>query len=420
MPNRLTQAIAMPGEPSRPYLKPHDIFRYLTNPAEHLSIKRTREIEAYEVKRGLILQTRSGRNLGPSVLVDEYLANFVLSDDLIRIWVSDYRMRFYVAAYLLSSTGRALLRRDKSGSVIDHLSVPHIAAQEIPLLDDDLIDEVSEKVAEAFLLTEEARLELTEQLRAYEAQLPNPARTSAASKGWVVPFDKLSSRLDAACYDPWVAQVRNELLAAGGAPLDDFAEVRKPPGRYKTNYVGSRHGIPFLSGTQILQLQVVNQRYMSRKSFKDPDYYKLEPGWSVYQADGRAQESLGFPAMVLEDRAGWAASGHVGRLIPKSDTNAGWLWLSACTWQAQVQIKALASGSVVDSTYPSDMRNVVLPPAGGVDGEAVETAWAKFSLARNQTRKAVQTIDDALAVLSRATTDELGPNYASSGDPEVE
>ncbi|HEX5307512.1 MAG TPA: hypothetical protein VFW38_00335 [Solirubrobacteraceae bacterium] len=409
MPNRLTQVTAVPGEASRPYLKPHDLFRYLTNPADRLSVTRTRDIEAYEVRRGMILQTRSGRNLGPGVLVDEYLADFVVSDDLIRIWVDDSRMRFYLAAYLLSSTGRALLRRDKSGSVIDHLSVSHVAAQEIPLLSSDVFDEISETMAEAFLLVEEARLELTEQLRGYEAQLPSPSCSAPGPTGWTVNNTQLLGRLDAASYDPWIAQIRDEMLAAGGAPVGDHAEVLKPPGRYKTNYVDAAYGLPFLSGTQILQLEVVNQRYMSPKAFVDADSYKLEPGWSVYQADGRAQESLGFPAMVLGDRRGWAASGHVGRLVPRDGTNAGWLWLAVSTWQVQVQLKALASGSVVDSTFPSDMQSVVLPPAGDVDGDAVTAAWSKFSEARHRKRVALQILDDELAALSGVAADVVGP-----------
>jgi hypothetical protein len=413
MPNRLTQVTAAPGEVSRPYLKPHDLFRYLTNPSDHLSLKRTKNIEAYEVQRGMILQTRSGRNLGPSVLVDEYLTDFVVSDDLVRIWVDDPQVRFYVAAYLLSPTGRALLRRDKSGSVIDHLSVPHVAAQEIPLLPSPVLDEVSKTMAEAFLLIEEARLELTEQLRIYEAKLPGSPRAAPGPTSWTVHASQLSGRLDAASYDPWIDQIRDEMLAYGGAALANFAEVRKPPGRYKTNYVGAAYGIPFLSGTQVLQLEVVNQQYMSQKAFADPDAYRLEPGWSVYQADGRAEESLGFPAMVLDDRRGWAASGHVGRLVPRDGTNAGWLWLAASTWQVQVQLKALASGSVVDSTFPSDMESVILPPVSDVDGDTVTAAWSKFGEARDRKRLALQILDDGLTALSGVAADEIRADDAA-------
>ena len=103
--------------------------------------------------------------------------------------------------------------------------------------------------------------------------------------------------------------------------------------------------------------------------------------------------------MVPSDRDGWLASGHVGRLVPRDGTDPGWLWLAARTWQAQVQIKALASGSVVDSTYPPDMEGVILPPDTGVDGAAIVDAWERFARARAAEAEAVALVDDALAAL---------------------
>jgi len=79
-------------------------------------------------------------------------------------------------------------------------------------------------------------------------------------------------------------------------------------------------------------------------------------------ADGRAEKGLGVVAYVTSDRDGWLASGHVGRLAPNDGIHPTLLWLAARTWQVQVQIKALASGSVVDSTFPADMARVILPP----------------------------------------------------------
>lgn len=79
-------------------------------------------------------------------------------------------------------------------------------------------------------------------------------------------------------------------------------------------------------------------------------------------ADGRSEKSLGVPSLVTESREGWVASGHVGGLVPKEGTDPGWLWLAARTTHVSLQLKALASGSVVDSTFPEDAASIVLPP----------------------------------------------------------
>jgi hypothetical protein len=399
-PSRFKRAYAGRGEASIPYLAPHDAFQYLADDTERLSVRRTENLDRYRISRGLILQTCSGRNLGPSVLVDDYLARFATSHDVIRIEIDDERLRHYTAAFLRSHTGQGLLRRDKSGSVIDHITVGHVEAQEVPLLDDPIIDRVADLISRSFELVEEARLMLADGLDTYENALPNPRRDVPAKQGWTVNAGQLTGRLDAASYDPWVAQVRDELLACGGRPVSEVADVLKPPGRYKTVYVTEGHGHPFMSGTQILQLVLAKRQFMADRAFRDSSLYELRRGSSVFMADGRAEKDLGVVAMIPADRDGWLASGHVGRLVPHADTNPGWLWIAARTWHAQVQIKSLASGSVVDSTYPADMEGVILPPEIGVDAPGIAEAWEKFAHARTDEADASALIDETLAEIS--------------------
>lgn len=402
-PSRFKRAYAARGEESVPYLSPHDAFQYLADDTERLSLRRSENLDRYRITRGQILQTCSGRNLGPSVLVDDYLARFVGSHDVIRIEIDDERLRYYTAAFLRSHTGQELLRRDKSGSVIDHITVGHVEAQEVPLLEDGVIDRVAALVSRSFQLVEQARLTLADGLAAYESVLPAPLRASPAKHGWTLTAKQLKGRLDAASYDPWVAKIRAELVACGGQPVRDVADVVKPPGRYKTVYVGEGHGRPFMSGTQILQLVLAKRQFMAERAFRDIALYELRRGSTVFMADGRAEKDLGVVAMIPPDRDGWLASGHVGRLMPHADTDPGWLWIAARTWHAQLQIKSLASGSVVDSTYPADMEGVILPPDTGVDGRAIANAWEKFACARAHEAEAIALIDDELAAITGVT-----------------
>jgi hypothetical protein len=100
--------------------------------------------------------------------------------------------------------------------------------------------------------------------------------------------------------------------------------------------------------------------------------------------------------MITSDRDGWLASGHVGRLISKTGVDAGWLYLAVRSWAAQIQLKSLASGSVVDSTFPWDMECVMLPPRDSVDGKAVQTAWEKFAGAQRAEDEALSLVEQAL------------------------
>jgi hypothetical protein len=407
MPGRLKQAPAAPGEDSRPYIKPHDLFQYLPGTHAELSTRKTKKIDDYAVESGWLLQTRSGRNLGLNALVDDDLARYVVSDDLIRVHVEDARMRYYATAFLRSRTGHGLLRRDKSGSVIDHVSPQQVEALEVPLAPEDVIDAVSSLMERSFERRQECRRVLRDAIAAYEAQLPVVERPTPLSAGWSVRSNSVKKRLDAASYDPLVAEVREQLLKVGGVRLDSVADARKPPGRYKTIYVGPGHGLPFMSGTQILQYAFSKPQYMAPRAFKDVEAYKLQQGWSTYMADGRSEKNLGVPAMVVSTREGWIASGHVGRLVPRPGTHPGWLWLAARTWHFAVQIKSLASGSVVDSTFPDDAASIVLPPYLDTDGDAVIAAWEGFAEAQNLEVEAIMLLDAALADISGVGDEEL-------------
>src|SRR5205085_8966485 len=97
-PNRFKRAYAAAGEGHVPYLRPYDVFSYLPEPADFLSADRTEKLDDYRLKKGMILQTCSGRNLGPAVLVDEFLSRFVLSHDMIRVEIEAETLRFDVLA----------------------------------------------------------------------------------------------------------------------------------------------------------------------------------------------------------------------------------------------------------------------------------------------------------------------------------
>lgn len=389
-PARTKRYLAAPGEPSLPYLRPYDVFSYLPEAADYVSARRTKT-EIYQVRKGDILQTRSGRNLGPAVMADEYLSRFVLSDDMIRITVDDEATRHYVLAYLKSATGQAMLRRSKTGSVIDHLSEKQVAGQEVPIFGPAIFREISTKMGEAVGLRSEARLELQSLIEEYDSKLPRIERQQPMREGWTVRSTVFAGRLDVAFYDPVVGQVKRDLRAIGGVPVSDVAKVAML-GRYKRLYTTPPFGRPIISGAQLLQSKPIHPQQILPQSFNRVEDFELVPGTIAYPSDGRAEEGLGTPVVVTEDRRGWLASNMVGRIFPNDDVKLGWLYLALQSRHAQMQFKATASGSVVDHTYPENMESVILPPELDVDMANVKAAWDKFS-------KAQVAEDEAVAMM---------------------
>ena len=93
-------------------------------------------IEMLRVKEGDILITRSG-TIGKVTYATKDLAeNYLISDDLVRIRVSDPQLRAYLVAYFTSSTALSLMLLDEYGSVQQHLQPRHIQEMLIPVPDD--------------------------------------------------------------------------------------------------------------------------------------------------------------------------------------------------------------------------------------------------------------------------------------------
>jgi len=397
---------AKPKEKALPYLRPYDVFDYLPVPADNLSVKGTRQIEALKLQHGSIVLPASGRNLGPAVAVDSYLAGFLLSHDAIRVLPNSTADGFYLLAFINSPTGQSLIRGNITGSVIDHIGAVDIAGLPVPLLPKDVREAVRALMAASVRTREKSRLtlhRLTEDL-AHSLSFP-PRRRSA--EGWTVQARDLGSRIDAAPYHPTVRQSAVILQTSGGRPSGDIAQARKPASRYKAYHVNAEFGWPFLAGGQIRQARVIAPKHMAERVFKDPDWYRLKQGEVIFAADGRADEGLGLPVMVTPDRHGWLASEHVMRMRAKPGNHPGSLYLALTIPHVQQQIQALACGSVVDTLYEGDIDSIVLPQVADQAGEKAAQAWEDFATAQCLEHRAISLFEAALNDSSVVSNDVL-------------
>lgn len=393
-PSRFKRVYSAPGEEYVSYLRPYDVFEFLPPEADRLSAKRTENLDDYRIQAGDLLQTCSGRNLGPLTIADQYLARFALSHDMIRMTIEDETDRYYTLTVLQSPTGQALLRGDLNGSVIDHITTEQVSRVQIPFID-SIKDDVAGLMREAVETREAARITLRSVVENINEKYPSEPNKPFRD-GWTVRASDLGTRLDAAFHLQHVGDLRGRLAAERGVELREAADIVKPSGRPKLYYVGPEEGTPFLSGRQILQLDVVGAKNIAARSIDKDGGYGLGKGWVTFQADGRAEESLGYPSVVLEERADWFASGHVGRAIPKVDGHTGWIWASMASDIVQQQIAALACGSVVDALYESDLEKVLIPPLDAVDAKAAQNAWDDLSVSAKKSAEAIGIVESTL------------------------
>lgn len=384
-PNRNTLVYAGEGEEYVPYIQPYDILEFLPSERARLSIHQN-DLTTLQVSEGTILQTCSGRNLGPLVIADTYLEQFVLGSDLIRIDVFDKKTRFYVFAFFSTWIGQALLHSSKTGSVIDHLSIKDIERIKIPIIEKDVMDEVIVHIETSVNAYSEARRELSNLITSFNSFIDVSRNNTKLAKGWTCSFKDFykNGRIDAAFYDPATIRAVEKLKTKGGILLSEMAEVVKPKGRYKTNYVESDYGTPLISGRQLLQNQVVGMKHLPFSSSDKYEDFMLHNEYVAYPADGRVEGRLGTPVYITNNRDGWFASGHIGRVVAKEGVSSGYIYLALSHPVVKAQIHALACGSVVDAVYPEDVAKIIVPPYIDFPYKKVIDAWEKFDKAENE------------------------------------
>ncbi|WP_157845498.1 hypothetical protein [Kitasatospora phosalacinea] len=398
-PGRFKRTYAADGEEFVSYLRPYDVFDYLPFEADRLSRGRTENLDNYLIRAGDLLQSCSGRNLGPLAIADAHLAKFALSHDMIRVSIDDQIDRFYTLAFLRTPTGQHLLRGDLSGSVIDHITVDQVAGISIPFVR-SVQREVSDLMRYATELRERARIRLDRLMQDFSAKLPDPAIGKQRSEGWTLKAGGLNGRLDAAFHDPAVAEIRAALKEIGGVRVRDVAESFIP-GRYRRYYVEAEHGRPIVSGRQLLQSLPVNLRYIAGRSFEFSGY-ELAEGMIAFGAEGRAEERIAQPALIASDRSGWLANNHVMRVQPNPGINSGWLYLAFAAPQIQMQVKACSAGSVVDAVNPSDLGEVILPPVDDLFGGSASECWEDFAEASKAESRAINLLESEIVALTQA------------------
>ena len=409
-PPRFARVYAAPAEPGVPYLRPYDVFDYLPDASDRLATLRNQDIDRLTIAHGDLLQTCSGRNLGPVTIADETMAGIALSHDMIRISAREPATRAFLLAYLKSNIGQALLRRGRSGSVVDHITVPDVASLPVAVpsggLFDDIVAHAKLSMEEASIARQALRRLVTKYARADESGplegvtdvtgevvTASAAREGRNARGtcWSVRASALPERLDAGYYAPKVEAARRRAVS-DGARLGDLASAHLPV-RYKRYYVEAEHGRPILSGRQLLQYEPVNLRYVSDRSFKDPALYELAEGMTVFGAVGRAEGKQGAPALITPERSAWLASNDVMRLRPRAGVDAAGLWLAVASAEARLQLNALSFGSVVDHMNPGDVENIWVPQVDPADAVSAKDAWLRFSNAAVEMEHAVALLE---------------------------
>lgn len=168
-------------------------------------------------------------------------------------------------------------------------------------------------------------------------------------------------RLDASFYNPRVAEAL-DVLRHSGLTLKTLGEVTERifiPPRFKRIYVKKTHGVPFLQGGHVVHFQPANIKYLSLTAHERIERWIIEAGWVLVTCSG----TIGRVTIAPPSWHQWAASQHILRIIPKTDSPcpSGYICAYLSSELGQAQLTSQIYGAVVDEITEEQARSVLIP-----------------------------------------------------------
>lgn len=392
-----------------PFLLPSQITEIMPEPVKFISPRTAVDIESAKVTRGQILMTRSGTVGVVSFACGAY-EGLALSDDIIRITARAWPGCLY--AYLKSDVARAMVGTSHYGAVIKHIEPAHLDEVLIPNAPAALQEKIHDLIARSFELRDESNDLMRQAWHGLQEAfaLPNAADEEIMGKRtsvlhFSVSSDQLDGRFDASYHLPAVGVIKRILVdnAREVTTVGDGRISRKVvlPKRFKRVYVEKDHGVVFVGGSEIGELDPESRdsgrRYLSR--FYHGQMIKRELAFVANSTLITCSGTVGRVAIVPRHWHGWAGSQHIIRVLPANDDVAGYLyaWLSSA-W-GRMCIRRCIYGAVIDEIDARQVARVVMPlcrdgKLQSAINEAVLDANGRRAEAYRLEREALRVLND--------------------------
>jgi type I restriction enzyme S subunit len=359
-PPRVKRYYTNKASEGTPYLTSSETQWFIRKP-EYILSKKLRNLAEWYVKDGWILLTRSG-TVGLLILATRDLEKYILSEHMIRIVPKEDTLTGYLYAYLSSWFGQTYISKEIFGGVVEEVEPHHIQTIPVPKLPDEIQKIIHSNIIRVSDIREKARSMLLNAEELVYEKLGIPKLSLDVSRqSFTVNSIDLDMRFDASFHDPILKTVKDKLKASQ-LPLRrlDDKEVSTSifiPNRFKRTYVDKDFGVPFLSGTNIIQTKPHNLKYLSRRT-RHLENYLLGEGTILVAARG----TIGRIMPVTKSTSGWAASDNIARIIPNKDkVNYGFLTCFLNTAYGQTQLVGQTAGSMVNLIQPSHIGEVQVP-----------------------------------------------------------
>lgn len=403
-----------------PFFTFSDILEWDPAPTMYLSRKYEVNLDSYIVQEGWILLSRAG-TIGNTMIVGPELAGKAIANHAIRIVPKNHEFGFLIYLLLSGSVGRQVISSLSYGAVVDVIKPAQLENIPIPKLEHLIMSRLASIVSQSMVARSQA-IELLSQAKNlvmncnYLKQLSNYEHLEQQAQPEPECFSIHSSsvtdgnisgseyRLDAHYYNPTAKQAVANIKNCGAEvkTVGEVAERVLMGPRFKRNYVESDHGVPFLSGKNIVQIRPTNLNYLSNLQISDMEELIVKRGWTLVTCSG----TIGRTCFVWENYEEYAASQHILRVIPdESKIDSGYLYAFLSSRYGYEQILRYRHGSVIDEVTDKQIERVLVPCPSRKDQEAIGNIVRE---AYEKRAEAIRLEDEAQEILMNELTKAQG------------
>jgi type I restriction enzyme S subunit len=358
-----------------PFLSSSDMMEARLAPDRYVSSLLSRNLDSLIVRENTILISRSG-TIGNVAFCGRDFDGVAVTEHAIRVIPNSPSYRGLLYSFLLCPAGQFLIKRSRSGSVVESIYESDVSSLLVPVLPRELRDHLTELVQQVSTLRANGNglLDQAEAEVQRQSGLPSLADIGRAQRIGSLSSAQIfnlrsdevfgrenqfgSVRLDATYYDRTATKLRNIILGAGGKELGSvLLGVRNSRLRKRLYVDDPSDGVPMIGGKQLMQVRPSDVNYLSKALTRNLQEETVRTGWTLVSCGG----TLGRTLFVHRNFEGWAVSQHVMRLLPdESQVWPGYLYAFVASPYGQIQVAQRSYGSVIPELRDFQFHSIAI------------------------------------------------------------
>lgn len=356
-----------------PFYLPSQLGEINPRPTKYISESTYKSIQGIEIKPNAFLLSRSG-TIGKCSISSRTTIGKVYSDDVIRVFFNSSYDLGYVYAFFCTPIGQQLLQNNNYGAVIQHIEPEHLKNIIIPDAPDLIKKKIHDLVIESYELRDQSNELMDDAERILYQELNLPPIEDLKPKyfdehvdlrNYTTKLSQLDLRLDCSYHTPEIL-IAKEIINKNCkelVPLKDKRLSNKifTGNRFTRVFVDSKHGVPYLNGKQLLELDPngFDKKYLSFSQHEERIKKQLEikENTIIVTCSG----TIGKTVLVPKHWVGWVGTHDLIRIESNDLDTIGYVFSWLNSEYGQLLLKSLTYGAVVDHIEAFHIANMGIP-----------------------------------------------------------